>query len=107
MVLYTLASDIRQGKTRDGRLVIAGTAVSFIWMMIFGGATFAVGIAYTTATDAWPDPDRVYIDTPTAFAIFVVMYGGCSAVVGFMLGCLATLGLYLFPQRIDPSDGEK
>ncbi|TWU07783.1 hypothetical protein [Stieleria varia] len=96
MLTFTLAQRLMRDTTRDGRLIWMGAAVSFIWMMIFGGATIAVGYAYTSVTDTWPDPDEVYIDTPTAVVIFTVMYGGGAAIVGFLAGCFTELGVYLF-----------
>lgn len=106
MLIFALGRHLRRVNRSDGRLILVGAATSFAWMMIFGGLTFAVGYAYTTATDAWPDPDEVYIDTPTAAIIFTVVYGGAAAVAGCLAGCVATLGSSLYRrQRATPDDG--
>lgn len=105
MLAFTLAKHVRQDTACDGRLIWMGAAVSFIWMMIFGGATFAVGYAYTSVTETWPDPDKVYIDTPTAIIIFTVMYGGGAAIVGFLAGCFTELGVYIYRRHSASQNG--
>lgn len=105
MLIFTLGKRLRRNTAHDGRLIWIGTAASFIWMMIFGGATFVVGYAYRSATNSWPDPDEVYIDTPTFFVIFTVMYGGGAAIVGFLAGCIAEFGSYLYHPHFKLPEG--
>ncbi len=94
MVIFSFAQRLRQDSNHGGRLIWTGTAASFIWMMIFGGAAFFVGFVHATATNTWPDQDQVYIDTPTALFIFTIIYGGGAAIVGFLAGCLVQLGFH-------------
>lgn len=96
MTTFTLTQFLKRDRTHDGRLIWIGAAVSFIWMMVLGGATFAVGYLYTSVTNTWPDPDEVYIDTPTAVIIFIAMYGGVAAMVGLIVGSIAELGSYIY-----------
>ena len=104
MLVFTLAQRLRRNTTGGGRLIWIGTATAFVWMMVFGGATFAVGYAYTSVTNTWPDPDKVYIDTPTAFIIFTVMYGGGAAIVGFLVGSFTGFGFYLYRRYSELAD---
>ena len=105
MLVFTLGRQLRRDNAGDGRLILVGIAASFAWMMMFGGSTFAVGYAYTAATDAWPDPDEIYIDTPTAVIIFVLMYGGAAAIAGCLAGSIATLGFFLNRRYRKLNDG--